>query len=122
MQILTSFNDRFYKALRNGIVGYNNCTTADFLHHLYGNYRQIISTMIADSEVKMSQPFNPATPLEDLFEQINNGQDLAVTAGLPYLDIQMAAKAYDLIYKTGVHNNACKEWNCQPTAQRTYAN
>eukprot|EP00957_Ditylum_brightwellii_P106495 8125055-Ditylum_brightwellii.AAC.1 len=103
-QILTSFDECFYKALRNGIVAYNNLTMANFLHQLYGNFGQITLTMIADLEVKMAQPFNPAAPIEDLFEQINDGQDLAVAAGLPYSDIQLATKAYDLIYKTGVHN------------------
>eukprot|EP00957_Ditylum_brightwellii_P072114 5481668-Ditylum_brightwellii.AAC.1 len=121
-QILTSFDERFYKVLRYGIVGYNNRTMADFLHCLYGNNRQITLTMIAHLEVKMAQPFNPTAPIEDLFEQINNGQDLTVAAGLRFLDIQLATKAYNLIYKTGVHNDACKEWNCCLAVDRTYAN
>eukprot|EP00957_Ditylum_brightwellii_P196812 14994627-Ditylum_brightwellii.AAC.1 len=78
--------------------------------------------MIANSEVKMAQPFNPAAPIEDLFEQINNGQDLVVAAGLPFLDTQLATKAYDLIYKTGFHNNVCKKWNCCLAVDRAYTN
>eukprot|EP00957_Ditylum_brightwellii_P061546 4670485-Ditylum_brightwellii.AAC.1 len=59
----------------------------------------------------MAQPFNPAAPIEDLFEQIDDGQDLAVAAGLPYSDIKLATKVYDLICKAEVHNDACKKWN-----------
>eukprot|EP00957_Ditylum_brightwellii_P143931 10967293-Ditylum_brightwellii.AAC.1 len=62
----------------------------------------------------MAQQFNPAVLLEDLFEQINDGQDLAIAAGIPYSDIQLTTKAYNLIFKTGVHNDACHEWNCRP--------
>eukprot|EP00957_Ditylum_brightwellii_P179473 13671883-Ditylum_brightwellii.AAC.1 len=80
-----------------------------------------MSTMITDLEAKMSTPFNPAAPIKDLFVQISEGQDLAVAAGMPYLDIQLVTKTYDLIYKTGIHNNACKEWNRRAMARKTYA-
>eukprot|EP00957_Ditylum_brightwellii_P016905 1274925-Ditylum_brightwellii.AAC.1 len=70
----------------------------------------------------MTKPFNPAAPIEDLFEQINDGQDLAIAAEIPYSKLQLINKAYDLIFKTGVHNDACKEWNRKPTADKTYAN
>eukprot|EP00957_Ditylum_brightwellii_P153435 11677905-Ditylum_brightwellii.AAC.1 len=67
-QICAAFDEKFYKALQHGIVGYNNRSAADFLHHMYGNYGQINSTMITESEGKMAQPFNLAAPIEDLFE------------------------------------------------------
>eukprot|EP00957_Ditylum_brightwellii_P162791 12396775-Ditylum_brightwellii.AAC.1 len=28
---------------------------------------------------------------------------------------------YNLIYKTGMHTNACKEWNYRAMARKTYA-
>eukprot|EP00957_Ditylum_brightwellii_P055556 4210746-Ditylum_brightwellii.AAC.1 len=77
-------------------------------------------TMITDSEAKMGALFNPAAPIKDLFAQISDGQDLAVAAGMPYSDIQLVTKMYDLIYKTGVHNDACKEWNHRAMARKTY--
>eukprot|EP00957_Ditylum_brightwellii_P093312 7105909-Ditylum_brightwellii.AAC.1 len=98
-QIMTVFDECFYKALCNAMVGYKNCTVVDFLH-LHGNYGQIMSTMITDLEAKMSALFNPAAPIKDLFVQISDGQDLTVAAGMPYSDIQLVTKAYDLIYKT----------------------
>eukprot|EP00957_Ditylum_brightwellii_P027488 2077963-Ditylum_brightwellii.AAC.1 len=67
--------------------------------------------MITKSESKMAQPFNPAAPIEDLFEQLSDGQDLAIAAGVPYSENQLVTKAYDLIFKTGVHSDACQEWN-----------
>eukprot|EP00957_Ditylum_brightwellii_P013480 1017195-Ditylum_brightwellii.AAC.1 len=78
--------------------------------------------MITKSEANMTKPFNPAAPIEDLFEQINDGQDLAISAEIPYSKVQLINKAYDLIFKTGVHNDACKDWNQKPAADKTYAN
>eukprot|EP00957_Ditylum_brightwellii_P167174 12725861-Ditylum_brightwellii.AAC.1 len=77
--------------------------------------------MITESENKLAQPFNLAQPIEDLFEQLSDGQDLAIAAGVPYSENQLVTKAYDLIFKTGVHNNACQEWNQRQTADKTYA-
>eukprot|EP00957_Ditylum_brightwellii_P023517 1774651-Ditylum_brightwellii.AAC.1 len=69
----------------------------------------------------MAQPFNPAQLIEDLFEQLSDRQDLAIAVGVPYSENQLVIKAYDLIFKTGVHNNAYKEWNQRQTADKTYA-
>eukprot|EP00957_Ditylum_brightwellii_P151160 11509720-Ditylum_brightwellii.AAC.1 len=70
----------------------------------------------------MAQPFNPAAPIEDLFEQISNRQDLAIADGVPFSEVQLVTKAYDLIFKMGVHNEACREWNQKQTADKTYLN
>eukprot|EP00957_Ditylum_brightwellii_P173964 13244567-Ditylum_brightwellii.AAC.1 len=119
---MSAFNERLYKAIHNGIWGYRNRRAANFLHHLYGNYGQITSTMITESDTNMAKPFDPAAPIEDLFAQISNRQDLAVAAGVPYLEMQLVMKTYDLIFKTGVYNDACKEWNRRAAADKMYAN
>eukprot|EP00957_Ditylum_brightwellii_P004651 354024-Ditylum_brightwellii.AAC.1 len=36
--------------------------------------------------------------------------------------MQLVTKAYDLIFKTGIHNNACKEWIRKVAADKTYPN
>eukprot|EP00957_Ditylum_brightwellii_P049384 3746888-Ditylum_brightwellii.AAC.1 len=81
-QKLSAFDERFYKALRDRLVGYRNRTVANFLHHLYGNYGQITSTMITKSEKHMATTFNPGLPIKALFAQISNRQDLAVAAAI----------------------------------------
>eukprot|EP00957_Ditylum_brightwellii_P080898 6153944-Ditylum_brightwellii.AAC.1 len=78
--------------------------------------------MITELEANMSQPFNTAAPIKDLFEQLNNGQDLAIAAEILYSKMQLVNKAYDLIFKMGAHNDTCKEWNRRPAANKTYAN
>eukprot|EP00957_Ditylum_brightwellii_P144434 11002056-Ditylum_brightwellii.AAC.1 len=103
---MSAFDERFYKAIKDGIVGYCNKTAAHFLHHLYGSYGQITLTMITKSEANMAKPFNPAAPIEDLFTQISDGQDLAVAAEIPFLEMQLVTNVYDLIFKTGIHNGS----------------
>eukprot|EP00957_Ditylum_brightwellii_P032706 2479276-Ditylum_brightwellii.AAC.2 len=45
----------------------------------------------------MANPFNPAAPIKDLFEQINDDQDR-------------------------IHNYACRKWNRKPANQKTFTN
>eukprot|EP00957_Ditylum_brightwellii_P106318 8111121-Ditylum_brightwellii.AAC.1 len=81
-----------------------------------------MSTMMTKCEANMSNPFNPVAPAKDIFKQINNRQDLMAAAEIPYSDMQLVTKTYDLIFKTHVHNNACQEWNRMPANCKTYAN
>eukprot|EP00957_Ditylum_brightwellii_P052527 3983478-Ditylum_brightwellii.AAC.1 len=121
-QIMPTFDERFYKAIRDGIVEYRNRTVADFLHHMYRNYSQITLTMITKSEANMAKPFNLVALIEDLFTQISNGQDLAVAAEIPYSEMQLVTKAYGLIFKTGIHDDACKEWIWNGVVDKIYPN
>eukprot|EP00957_Ditylum_brightwellii_P044380 3367516-Ditylum_brightwellii.AAC.1 len=77
---MTAFDKRCYKAIHNSLVGYCNRLVADFLHHIYGNHSQITLTMITKLEENMAKAINLVMPIEDLFVQISNGQDLAVVA------------------------------------------
>eukprot|EP00957_Ditylum_brightwellii_P095019 7236029-Ditylum_brightwellii.AAC.1 len=64
-QIISAFDEQFYKAIRDGIVGYRNRTSANFLYHLYGNCCQIILTMVTESEANVAKPFDPAASIMD---------------------------------------------------------
>eukprot|EP00957_Ditylum_brightwellii_P125062 9532719-Ditylum_brightwellii.AAC.1 len=70
---MSSFNERFYKALQDGLVGYRNRTAANFLQDICGNYCQFTLMVITESEINMAESFNLAVPINDLFTQISDG-------------------------------------------------
>eukprot|EP00957_Ditylum_brightwellii_P051327 3892084-Ditylum_brightwellii.AAC.1 len=70
----------------------------------------------------MSQPFNPALPIEDFYEQIDNEQMLMEAANTLFAKNQLITKAFNLIFVTGVHNEDCKEWRHRPAANKTWIN
>eukprot|EP00957_Ditylum_brightwellii_P190528 14502531-Ditylum_brightwellii.AAC.1 len=39
-------------------------------------------------------------------------QDLVTAGENTYTNAQLTIIVYDLIFSTGIHNNACKEWLC----------
>eukprot|EP00957_Ditylum_brightwellii_P202871 15332149-Ditylum_brightwellii.AAC.2 len=78
--------------------------------------------MIVELENNMVQPFDPVTPIESVLEQLNNGQDLAAVAENPYSNMQLVIKASDLILKTRVYNNVCREWNRLSVPDNIFSN
>eukprot|EP00957_Ditylum_brightwellii_P204666 15340340-Ditylum_brightwellii.AAC.1 len=109
-QLLSVINSRYTKALQQGMFGLNNPTTHDILEHLYTNYGYVTPHMMTQADTHIRQAFNPSLPMEDFFEQFDVAQDLCTAGHNPYLDVQLFNIRFDLIFRTAVHNDACKEW------------
>ena len=54
--------------------------------------------------------WNPPTPIETLYEQLIDGQQFALKGGETIHDSQLVRKGYEIIGKTGLFNEDCKEW------------
>eukprot|EP00957_Ditylum_brightwellii_P191115 14551786-Ditylum_brightwellii.AAC.1 len=57
-----------------------------------------------------------------MFKQVDMGQDLATDARNLCNKGQRIGIAYDLIFCTGVLNDACKEWRRFPDATKNWEN
>eukprot|EP00957_Ditylum_brightwellii_P096932 7381880-Ditylum_brightwellii.AAC.2 len=68
----------------------------------------------------MQEKFDPSLPIKVLFAQMDKVQDLATASENTYTDAQMVSIAFDLIFSSGVHANACKEWIQQPRTAQTW--
>ena len=71
---------------------------------------------------KLKEKWDANTPIEMLFDQIDNAQDFAAAAGQQYMNNQLLTTAYNLVYATGLFFDDCKAWNQLPTNQRTIDN
>eukprot|EP00957_Ditylum_brightwellii_P151033 11500622-Ditylum_brightwellii.AAC.1 len=121
-QLLHDIDDRYTKALKQGMIGYTHRTTMQLLKHLYCNYGRVTPMMLSAADTQLWQPFNPSLPIEDFFERFDEVKDLCTAGGSPYSDAQLIDVAYDAIFKSAVHNDGCKEWIRLPPAQKTWAN
>ena len=65
--LLWVVEDKYYRALRNNLIGYANVTTSDLIHHLYTSYGNITSTQLANSDVKLRSAYDPNQPIESLY-------------------------------------------------------
>eukprot|EP00957_Ditylum_brightwellii_P157163 11961780-Ditylum_brightwellii.AAC.1 len=78
--------------------------------------------MLQASYAAMNQPYNPSLPIEDLFNKISAGQDLATANGTSYSEPQIISITYALIFQQGVLHDACEEWRRRPAADHTWVN
>eukprot|EP00957_Ditylum_brightwellii_P029208 2207804-Ditylum_brightwellii.AAC.1 len=98
-QLLASVNDEYTKALKQNPVGYMNRNTFEVLQHLYSDYGHIMPAMLQALYAAMDQPYNPTLPIEDLFDQINVVQDLAMANGTGYSEPQVISITCALIFQ-----------------------
>jgi hypothetical protein len=120
-QLLAAFKEMYYKALCHRKTGYATISTLQILTHLYRTYGKITPADLVDNLTKLNAPYNPALPIVELFQQIEDCQDLAAAANNPFSDTQVVTYAYNNVYQTGMFAEACREWRRLPTADHTWA-
>jgi hypothetical protein len=70
----------------------------------------------------MLTPWNPPTPLEILFTQIEDGALYAEAGGDPVSDAFKARKVAAILYDSGRFPIDHREWRAKTTAEQTFAN
>ena len=93
--------------------------TLDILSFLFQNYGNITQYDLEENDKKLKEKWDANTPIEMLFDQIEDTQDFAAAAGQPYSNNQLLTTAYNLVYATGLFFDDCKAWNRLPANQKT---
>jgi hypothetical protein len=89
---------------------------------LFTNYAQIDNLAMDDVETNIRKQWDPNTPIESMYKQIQTNCDIAKMANQLYSAAQKLSFAYTLVFKTGMYFEACKEWDAKPAADKTWAN
>ena len=119
--LIASTHETYLGELHNDDFGYGNLTTLDILTYLWATYSEITSDDLAMNQLRMTKPWNPPTPIEDLFKQVDDGVKYATAGGEIPPATAIVRICYDLIESSGVFETACREWRLLPIAQKTYA-
>eukprot|EP00957_Ditylum_brightwellii_P191220 14559902-Ditylum_brightwellii.AAC.1 len=99
--LLVTVDDKYTKALKQSPVGYINRMTFKVLQHMYNTYGYITLAMLQASYAAMNQLYDPSLPIEDLFDQINAAQDLAITNGTRYSETKVISITFALNFQQG---------------------
>ena len=65
---------------------------------------------MAYNATRIAAPYDVITPIETLLEQIKDGIEYTAAGNAPYSTPQVLKITYDIIYKTGMFQDKCKEW------------
>jgi hypothetical protein len=121
-QILAATPVIYLQALNDRQSGFSHVTTRQMLTHLRTHYGQVTMEMKDDNTNRMMAAWQPPTPIDTLFQQLDDGIYFATAAGEPLVDTAVARIGYNIIHKTGVFSDACRDWCLQEPAAQTYVN
>jgi hypothetical protein len=118
--LLQAVDPMYVQPLRNRLTGFAAVTTRAILDHLYTKYGRISPQDLEANDKRFKTAYDPAQPIETLFEQVSRAMDLADAAGAPYTPEQILNNAYSLVFQTGLYGDACREWRRLDVALKTW--
>jgi hypothetical protein len=121
-QIMNAIEEAYYKPLYNQHTGYNGITIAVLLTHLFSKHGKIKAADLALNDERMTAAWDGAEPFENIIARIDDCVEFALAGGDPYTNQQILTKAINIVFKTGLYNEAVREWNKKLAAEKTYGN
>ena len=122
-QIVTAAEESYLLSVRNRTTGQYTGNVGDILRHLQDRYGRITPGQLQDFDLEISQmTYDPVNPIEQVFNRIEDLLDYGEIARNAYTQIQVIAKAYNILNKTGVFKEYIKTWKRRPTVEKTWIN
>jgi hypothetical protein len=106
--IITAFEDLYFNALYDEIIGYANCASLQLLSHLLMYYAMITPTELTQNYERPNTPYDPNQPIKNLFQQIQDARAFAMAGEQPYEDAMIVDVAFTLVFNTGFFPDACR--------------
>ena len=121
-QLLEATDETYVTSLKHRTHGFALVRTRTIVEHLLANYGTITSNALTANEEQMQTAWDPTTPIEPLFAQIDDGAAFAQAGASPYTDMQLVRYGYNIIFATGRLSLACRDWRLKDEADKTWAN
>jgi hypothetical protein len=119
-QIIDAVADTYIGELRNRYTGYMGVAPRDLIDHLLERYGRITASDIVNCRTRMEAPMDPTQPIDVYFQNIDDCVQFATDGQVPFTALQIVQTAYHAISKSGLYNDACKEWRRKPIVDRTW--
>jgi hypothetical protein len=119
-QLIVATPPTFIQTMKDPVLGFGQVSCLDLITHLRSMYGTITPEALDKNLLRMSAAWHPPTPIEDLFEQLRAGRAFAIEGGDATSVQTQVRLGYNIIFKTGVFNQACREWRNKPTADHTF--
>jgi hypothetical protein len=120
-QLLAATDERFVLSLKHRSHGFALVRTRAIITHLFATYGAITADDLLANDARMRTPWDPTTPIELLFAQIDDGAAFATDGHDPFTDTQVVRLAYSNVEASGKLFLACRDWRATPRATQTWA-
>ena len=120
-QIIAATPTIYLSALNDRMFGFSRVTCLQMLTHLKTRYGQVTMEMKDENMQRMSAAWQPPTPIDILFQQLEDGVYFAAAAQEPLVDTAVARLGYNIIVKTGLFTEACRDWCLRQPHRQSFA-
>ena len=121
-QIINAVDDKYISAKKNPVTLYAKVTPLTLLTHLWDTYGTIDQADQTANEARMRKDWNPPNPIEELYEQLVEGQVFASKGHETISDGQLIRWGYEIVLKTGLFNRDCEKWRKKQEVDKTWEN
>lgn len=111
----------YLEAICDPDYGFTDVTCLTMLTHLKTEYGTLSIAERDANHLRMTAPWHPPSPIETLFQQLTVGMRMAAAGSEPLVDSQVARMGYNIIFRTGVFSEACRDWRLKSLAAQTFA-
>ena len=121
-QILAAVDHTYLQNLEHNFFGFANVTIVQFMTHLNDTYGEIEPDDLASNLKRLDEPWNPADPIEDLWQRITDITTFADDGGSPISAVTVVTSTLAVIEATGLFGDAVYDWRKRPANQWTLNN
>lgn len=120
-QLVTALDPMYLEAVRDRTSNTLTITVYEVMQHLFDNYGDVTPEVFQAREtIVKSSTYDPLTPIDTLFKEIEDLVDLSGRAHVPMTPAQAVSIGYIILWKTGVLKDSLKIWNQLPAPDKTW--
>ena len=109
-KVANAFEETCLIDLKQDHIGYNNVSIPNMFKHLNKHYGKITDADLLANKTNMSKPWDPDTPIQIIYKQIDEGTKFASLVSVHIPDKEKTAIGYQLVHNTGELTAACRDW------------
>ena len=122
-QLSKAIDTSYLQELRNQITGLLQLPLSDIIQHLKLNYGKVQATEYKKQyQDLIDYRYNTDKPIDQLYNKIQDFNDLAEATGLPQSASQSLHMGTEMIKNCGTLTDSLKDWNRTPVQDKTWNN
>ena len=120
-QLVAAVESKYLDAIRNRTTDTITDPVYRVMEHLFSNYGDVTPETLQQREaIVKAIEYDPTTPIDNLFKEIDDLVDLSGRANIPMTPEQSITIAYVILWRTQVLKEYLKTWNSKAPADKTW--
>ena len=120
-QIISAVAPTYLQALCDADFGFSDVEPYVMLAHLKTTYGKMTGIEVEQNRARLSESWDPTSPIEDLWARITEIRRIATNAEQPISDPAVIALVLPMFERTGLFLHSVNSWNSFELAEQTYA-